>query len=162
MEEVWKDVPGYDGIYQVSNLGNVRTVKMMKPFKIWNGYSVVSFYKDGKEKHQLIHRLVAQAFLENPNNLPQVNHKDENKENNVVDNLEWCTRSYNRHYGTSIQRMIKNKSKKISQYSLDGKFIAEHQSAIEIERMYGYDHSTIAKCCNGKQTQAYGYMWKYA
>ena len=162
MEEVWKDVKGFDGIYQVSNLGNIRSVKLMKPRPIWNGYMQISFYKDGIEYHRLVHRVVAEAFLENSENLPQVNHKDENKKNNRADNLEWCTRNYNKNYGTGNKRSAEKRSKRVLQFTLDWELIEEHPSLISIERNLGYDHSTIAKCCNRKKAQAYGYRWKYA
>ena len=116
MEE-WKSIPGYEGIYEVSNLGRVRSVercdrfnrkivsKILKPNYV-SGYLRVGMYKNKTFKYYLIHRLVAQAFLPNPDNLPQVNHKDEDKSNNRVDNLEWCDRSYNMNYGTVQQRRI--------------------------------------------------------
>ena len=116
MEE-WKSIPGYEGLYEVSNLGRVRSVercdrfnrkivsKILKPNYV-SGYLRVGMYKNKTFKYYLIHRLVAQAFLPNPDNLPQVNHKDEDKSNNRVDNLEWCDRSYNMNYGTVQQRRI--------------------------------------------------------
>ena len=116
MEE-WKSIPGYEGLYEVSNLGRVRSVercdrfnrkivsKILKPNYV-SGYLRVGMYKNKTFKYYLIHRLVAQAFLPNPDNLPEVNHKDEDKSNNRVDNLEWCDRSYNMNYGTVQQRRI--------------------------------------------------------
>lgn len=113
--EIWKDINGYIGIYQVSNMGNVRSLqreeykcrqgyrvrkgRQLKPGRDKKGYLLVGLRKDGKCKTRRIHRLVAEAFIPNPNNLPQINHKDENKCNNTVDNLEWCTPSYNINYG---------------------------------------------------------------
>ena len=116
MEE-WKSIPGYEGLYEVSNLGRVRSVercdrfnrkivsKILKPNYV-SGYLRVGMYKNKTFKYYLIHRLVAQAFLPNPDNLPEVNHKDEDKSNNKVNNLEWCDRSYNMNYGTVQQRRI--------------------------------------------------------
>lgn len=115
VEEIWVDIKGYEGLYQVSNLGRVKSLeridslghkrkeKIFKPQKN-KGYLRVSLWKDGKGKKYSIHRLVAIAFIPNPDNLPEVNHKDENKFNNNVDNLEWCTVAYNNTYGTRIQR----------------------------------------------------------
>lgn len=114
--EVFKDIKGYPN-YQVSNLGRVWSKKRqiyLKPCKINNGYLTVSLSAiNGKFKRELIHRLVALTFIDNPNNYPCVNHKDENKENNTVTNLEWCTRSYNMNYGTCAERIGKSNSKAI-------------------------------------------------
>lgn len=114
MTEIWKDIVGYEGLYQVSNLGNVKRLKgykgrgkgyiveehLIKPSINSNGYQNVVLCKNGKTKTFTMHRLVAIAFLYNSDNLPQVNHKDENKLNNCVDNLEWCDSKYNNNYGT--------------------------------------------------------------
>lgn len=128
--EIWKDVVGYEGLYQVSNLGNVRSLDRKK--EQWNGYNFstrsykgknikpqiknnyfqVGLGKDGKIKWFMVHRLVANAFLKNQYNLPCVNHKDENKTNNKVDNLEWCTQSYNINYGSRNEK-VAEKLKKI-------------------------------------------------
>ena len=122
MEE-WKDIEGYEGIYQVSNLGRVKSLrdnfhrpreKILNPVNDKLGYNIVCLHKDGKHKNYKIHRLVAIHFIENPNNYPQVNHKDENKTNNTVDNLEWCTSEYNNNYGTrnkKAQKSLKEKYK---------------------------------------------------
>lgn len=111
MKEMWKDILGYEGLYQVSNLGDVRSlkyaggnkVKMLKQATV-NGYKRVSLVKNGKGKNYLVHRLVAIAFIPNPDNLPIVNHKNEDKTNNNVNNLEWCTQEYNINYGTRNER----------------------------------------------------------
>lgn len=111
-KEIWKDIQGYEGLYQVSNLGNVKNKiqpylkqeKIYKKFSNSNGYLFVGLRKDKKRKFKYIHRLVAEAFIPNPNNLPQINHKDENKQNNCVNNLEWCTNKYNQNYGTIKER----------------------------------------------------------
>lgn len=166
MQEIWKDVSNYVGIYQVSNFGNVRSIRQnqsqqIKPFITNSGYKVVRLYNNNMKRY-LVHRLVAQEFIDNPQNLPIVNHKDENKLNNCVDNLEWCTYSYNSNYGHGKGNMIKNKSKKVLQFSLDGKFIAEFPSALEAERKLGISHSDISKCCRGKCKQYRGYIWKFA
>ena len=108
--EIWKDIEGYEGYYQVSNFGNVRSVdrvieysdgvkrlrkgRILKPYKNRDGYLTCDLRKNSKHKISKIHRLVSEAFIPNPSNLPEVNHKDEDKTNNCVDNLEWCTRSY--------------------------------------------------------------------
>ena len=111
MKEIWKDIKGYEKLYQVSNLGNVRRIKfinnrtqkdkikMLKLIKDKKGYLKINLWKNNKSKMFLVHRIVAETFILNPNNLPQVNHKDENKSNNCVENLEWCSQKYNNNYG---------------------------------------------------------------
>ena len=111
MQEVWKEIEGTNGMYQVSNLGNVKSFTRIKKGGLLkfghfsNGYLFAHIRINGKRRSYLVHRLVASAFLPNPQNLPQVNHKDENKTNNRVDNLEWCTHLYNQNYGTKNQRI---------------------------------------------------------
>lgn len=117
INEIWKDCKGYEGLYQVSNLGRVWNIKLQRYLKgsyDKDGYIRVNLTaKNGKVKTERVHRLVALVFLDNPNNYPQVNHKDENKGNNCVDNLEWCDAKYNINYGTRNDRMAKTQSRKI-------------------------------------------------
>lgn len=118
MEEIWKDIAGYEGLYKVSNKGRVYNLKFERFMgHISNKYMCVRLGKYGKQKNYKVHRLVAQAFIPNPDNLPFINHKDENKLNNCVDNLEWCTREYNVNYGTAIQRMKATKKRRVGRYS---------------------------------------------
>lgn len=167
MIEIWKDIKDYEGLYQVSNYGRVRSLKtymILKPRKSNSGYFRVGLSKKGKHKWFLIHRLVATAFLSNPLNLPQVNHKDENKTNNKLENLEWCDGFYNHNYGTAIKRMVekqlnKNKSKAILQYTLSGEFIKEFPSIQEAKRN-GYG-GAVVHCLVGRNKTAYGFIWKY-
>ena len=119
MEEIWKDIKGYEGLYQVSNLGRVRNIKYGRLLKYGyvGEYNRVTLYSDSKPDYRMVHRLVAESFIDNPNNYPIVNHKDENKSNNVVSNLEWCTMTYNLNYGDcqikkSISMMGKNVGKR--------------------------------------------------
>lgn len=132
-----------------------------------DGYYVVNLKIDNKYKTYNVHRLVALHFISNPNNLPIVNHKDENKLNNKVENLEWCDYEYSVNYGTrgirSGKTMINNKekSKVILQYSKNNVLIKEFPSSNEIQRQLGYLQSNIIKCCKGKYRQAYGFKWKY-
>ena len=183
MEEIWKDIEGYEGLYQVSNLGRVRSLtrnrrgrnnapnpiqgRILKQHTCF-GYCYISLCKNRKYKGFRVHRLVAHAFIPNPDNLPQVNHKDENKTNNCVDNLEWCTQEYNQNYGTinirKSQKQLndKNKSKVVLQYTLDGTFIKEWKSTMDVQRNLGFAHTHISECCRGKQANyAHGYIWKY-
>lgn len=163
MIEIFKDIAGYKGLYQVSNWGTVKSLgngnsnnskeKILKPTKDKKGYLTVDLYKDGKRKIYKVHRLVAQAFIENPNNLPQVNHKDENKKNNAASNLEWCDAKYNINYGT--------RNEKISKQVLCLETGKIYPSTREVQKQLGFAHSNISKCCNGKLKQAYGYTWCY-
>lgn len=104
------------------------------------------------------HRFIAELFIPNPDNLPQVNHINEKKDDNRVENIEWCDAAYNNSYGTRNERI----SNKVCQYTLDGTFICEWPSTMEVERQLGYNHRNIGKCCLGKYRQAYGYVWRYA
>jgi hypothetical protein len=181
-DEVWKDIENYEGLYQVSNLGNVRSLdrvinscynsKQLIKGKVKvqelknDGYMRVTLHKDGKGKHHYVHRLVAEAFIPNPDDLPQVNHKDENKTNNNVDNLEWCTNEYNHTYGTINKRISESqindpqKSKKVYQYTLDGQLVKVWASTKECGRN-GYPSRCISNCCLGKQKQHQGFRWLY-
>lgn len=114
MKEIWKDIKGWKGLYQVSNLGNIRTLHYKKPYlrklsKSKKGYLRVNLSKDKKYKYYSVHRLVAEAFIPNPDNLPQINHKDEIRTNNRVDNLEWCTSKYNCNYGHHCENVSKSR-----------------------------------------------------
>ena len=161
--EKWKDVSGYEGLYQVSNEGMVKSFKkgkekMLKLYKDKYGYYAVKLSKDGKHKFYYVHRLVAQEFVYNDNLFfNQINHKDEVKTNNKADNLEWCDSTYNNNYGTAIYRRIETRSRKV--ICVETGII--YQSANEIERLFGFWHSKINNCCNGKQKTAYGYHWKH-
>lgn len=164
--EIWKDIEGFEGKYQISSMGRVKSLwfgkeKILKNIKSDRGYIVVSLYKEGKQKIYYIHRLVAQTFLNNPNNYPIINHKDENKSNNRVENLEWCTSQYNNIYGTRIERAIKSKSIPIIQFTKEGKFIRKWDSVIEASKELGFYHSSIIECCKGRRKSAGGYRWKY-
>lgn len=184
MTEEWRDIKGYEDLYQVSNLGRVRSLDRYEFFSLGkrfrkgiiikssedkNGYNRVSLTKDGKQKFFFVHRLVAEAFIPNPNNLPFINHKDEVKYNNCVDNLEWCTHEYNMNYGNRLQKCSKSLtnrrdlSKSVLQFTLDGTFVAEYPSTMEAERMLGVNHSSISACCRGKKylKTVGGYKWRY-
>lgn len=160
--ETFKDILGYEELYQVSNLGRIKSLKfgkekLLSPAFDKDGYLYVCLCKNGEKKRYFIHRLVAQAFLPNPNNYPEVNHIDENKLNNNVDNLEWCDRKYNINYGTRTEKC----SKQVGQYDLSGNLIKVWKSGWEIERQLGYSSSNISACCLGKYKTSHGYIWKY-
>ena len=174
----WKPVPQYEGLYEVNNLGDVRSVSHVVNF-VWGtrytkpkllrqvankktGYMSVCLCKGNKKKMVLVHRIVAMAFLENENDFPQVNHKDENKRNNSADNLEWCTAKYNNNYGTVKSRISKKnkiaKCKPVAQL-INGKIIRVFPSAISASDIADPCH--IGKCCNGKRKSAGGYQWAF-
>lgn len=169
MIEVWKEIEGYPN-YQISNLGRVKSLnylrtgkeKIMKGYKDKYGYLYVGLYKEGKVKMLKIHRLVALAFIDNPDNLQQVNHIDENPTNNSVDNLEWCTAKYNINYGTRNKRASESKSLPILQFSFDGEFIKKWDSATEASRVLGINQGNICSCLKGKLKTAGNYIWCYA
>lgn len=162
MKEIWKDIKNFEGLYQVSNLGRIKNNKdeILKP-AIKRGYNQVTLCKNGERKYIGVHRLVAESFIPNPNNLPQVNHKDENKLNNTVQNLEFCDCSYNINYGTRNKKISKKLCKLIEQYDLDNNFIKLWYGAKEIKRKLKIDNSLIGKCCKGKRKTAGGFVWKY-
>lgn len=141
--------------------------KKLIPIELKNKYLKVSLSKNNNVNSYLIHRLVAEAFMPNPNNYSCVNHKDENKQNNSVDNLEWCTFLYNNTYGTKIERQIQKQinnpknSKKINQYDLNGKFIKTWESMNEVERQLGIHSQHIYRCCKHKRKSTGGYKWEY-
>ena len=158
--EIWKTIKDYEQ-YKVSNLGNVKRNKILKQ-NTRVGYFAVNLCKNGKMKTLQVHRLVAQAFIPNPNNLPQVNHKDGNKKNNKVENLEWCSAKYNvRHAIKTGLKNFKSISKRVNQLK-NGIVINTFNSINEIERLYGFGSSNICKSLKGKIKQAYGYEWEYA
>lgn len=182
MEE-WRDIIGYEGKYQVSNLGRARSLdrwarvcgngrrlvkgRIMSIGKYPNGYSTINF-TDGKGKvvSKLVHRLVAQAFLPNPDNLPEVNHKDEDITNNRVDNLEWCTSKYNANYGTRNQRCYESNRKHFKTvYQIDkdcGMIIRWWDSIRNAARSLGICEEQITRVCKGRNITAGGFIWRYA
>lgn len=152
--EEFREVVGFEGLYEVSNYGRVRrNGRILKPWKNRKGYLHVDLSKNGIRRKALIHRLVAQSFIPNPNNYPEINHKDENKTNNAVDNLEWCTREYNNNY---------SKAKPVLQFDKEGNFIREWPSGVKVEEELGIHQQSISWCCLGKRYKsAGGYLWKY-
>ena len=155
------DIKGYEGIYAITTCGKVwsyRSKRFLKTHKTSKGYERVELYKNNKCKRFTIHKLVAMAYIPNPDNLPQINHKDENKQNNYVNNLEWCTNKYNSNYGTRNERMSKSKMKKVLCIELNRIFDSELQA----ERELGIGVARISECCSGKNKTAGGYHWKYA
>lgn len=181
---MYKDIERYKGKYQIDENGNIKSLNyrgntkrehILKPI-LRSGYLSVELYDFNGNRHkESIHRLVAESFIENPNNLPYVNHKDENKTNNNVENLEWCTPKYNSNYGTNPQRLSENaKAKptwqnavesnkiKVKQLSLNNELIKVWKSFADIAREFKIKNaSNIVACCKGKKKTSYGYKWKY-
>lgn len=169
-EEIWKDIKGYEGIYQVSSEGRVKSLerttvdkngkkyhrkeRILKSF-LNRGYLQVSLC----DRQPQVHRLVAEAFIPNPENKSQVNHKDEIKTNNCVENLEWMTAKENSNYGTRTERAAKTKSKPIAQYTKDGEFIQVWQSIKEAGCQLDLTH--ICEAVQGKQKTCGDFVWKY-
>lgn len=159
-EEIWKDIPEYDG-YQASNTGFVKSLNYKntgkeKILKVWinnRGYHLITLCKNGKPKNELLHRIIAKTFIKNPNNYTEINHIDENKSNNHVNNLEWCNRQYNCEYSLS---------KCVLQLTKDNKLLAVYHSIKEAERQTGFNHTNISACCRGKLKTLGGCIWRYA
>ena len=193
MKEIWNDIEGYEGFYQVSNLGRVKSIKRKaryynhskELFRMVNekiiyqretnwGYYTVNLNKNGQTKIKRIHRLVASAFIPNPEHKEEVNHKDSNKKNNRVNNLEWATRSENAIHAWENNLLERNRiaikkniikaytacKKQIDQYDKDGNFIKTWDSISDASRNLNIHHSDISRCCSKKRKTAGGYIWK--
>ncbi|MCS2775473.1 NUMOD4 domain-containing protein [Bacteroides fragilis] len=179
--EIFVDIKGYETLYQVSNFGRIKSLgngksnasklKILKQHITKDGYSTVALTINSVTQRYRVHKLVANAFIPNPNNYPCINHKDENKQNNTVDNLEWCTSKYNNNYGTRIERFVesmkgklvnrKDTSKKIMMCSLKNELIEIFPSMMEVTRKYGFSVGAINQCAKGITKQSYGYKWKF-
>ena len=160
--EVWKEIKGYEGLYQVSNLGRVRSRNGLIHLNTNNyGYKHVTLSKSNIQKTALVHRLVAEAFIENPFELPQINHKDGNKNNNAVINLEWTTQKDNNRH--AIKTNLR-KAKRILLVDSENNIVKEFNNRMEINDFLGRQvcQDSITRCCNGKRKTAYGYVWRYA
>ncbi len=179
MTEIWKDIEGFEGKYRISNTGKVLSLnyrrehrsKILLPKINPDGYAWVQlWFGDGRYECKLIHRLVADAFLENPKSYPIINHKDENPLNNNVENLEWCDNSYNVLYslnrfraraGYAFGRRGKRTNMRILQITLSGKVIQEWPNSRTIQARTGMSDWSISECCRGKRHTAYGFKWRY-
>ena len=178
MKEVWKDVIGFEEAYQVSNFGRIKRKKrtdsnnrthkerIMSPSMYSNGYMNVELRMNNKKRRTSVHRLVAEAFIDNPLNLPQINHKDENKANNHVSNLEWCTAQYNIRYKDGVKRRrataILN-SNAVCKYSMEGEFIEKFECATDAAISVNGSCTEILSCCHHRaHSLSYkGYMWRF-
>lgn len=167
-----KELKNFEENYLISDKGeiiNKKTNKVLKQHLTMNGYLFVALYKDKVKYQKKVHRLVAETFIENPNNFPFVNHKDENKTNNSVENLEWCTSDYNNKYGSRLKKCSEkllnreDQSKLVLQYDLNNNLINTFPSLAEAERVLQIPKakSNITRCCNGIYNTAYGFKWKF-
>ena len=169
-EEIWKDIEGYEGLYQVSNMGRVKSLnyrhtgkeKLLKPGKHKCGYLYVILWKERKPTRYSIHRLVLSTFspVENMHEL-QVNHINEKKADNRLENLEWCDRSYNNNYDTRNDRVAERNSIPIVQLTIGGKYIKIWKSSMDAQRKGGFNQGHIIQCCKGKRKTHKGYKWQY-
>lgn len=183
--EEWKDIPGYENLYQASSLGRIKSCakticytngkiihrkeKILSLVNSYGQYLTVGLNKNSEHKTYNVHYLIALTFIENPDNLPCINHKDENKYNNTVNNLEWCSYSYNTTYNNAMRTRLNTRNannsfgceKKVHQCDLQGNTIRVWNSVRSIERELGYKSSNISSCCLNKRKTAYGYIWKY-
>ena len=180
-QEIWKEIKGFEGLYEVSNLGRVRSLD--RYIKHWRGgvmklkgqimkfnykynnkenYILIHLSKNGKNYAYSLHRLVAEAFIPNPDNKPIIDHINGIRTDNRVNNLRWCTQKENANNPITISKHINGKkSKKVNQYTLDGILIKTWPSASEITRQAGYSTSLICSCCRGEYKSVYGYNWSY-
>lgn len=180
MIEEWRDIKKFEGIYQVSNLGRIKSLsrkiwnyttkeKILKPYPCGSGYLEVNLRDNGRRTVKMVHRLVAETFLDNHIGLSQVNHLDENIKNNRADNLEWCTPKHNANYGTRNKRqyeaMVKNGTamapRRIRMFRLDGTPVCQFENPHEAERCTGISQSNIHQCCHRQHKTAGGYKWEY-
>ena len=186
-KEIWKDIKGYEGLYQISNKGNIKSLsritgikkygihrlkeKILKPIKCGKYYQIY-LCKNNKAKAFYVHRLVGENFIDNSNCYTDINHKDGNTHNNNVENLEWCTRSYNiKHSYKVLNRKVnvngfieyrEKHKRKVNQYDLDGNFIKQWNYIKEAENFLNIKSiGRISECCNNKRKSAFGYKWKY-
>lgn len=170
IDEIWKDIKGFEGLYQVSNYGQIKSLKWnhsntIKLLTLTNnqGYMRTYLFKDKIKYSKYVHDLVAEAFIPNPNHYTEVNHIDENKENNFYLNLEWCNKKYNSNYGNRNKLISQNSAmlRPILQYDLGDNFIKEYPCIISAVKELGIRSSGISNCCAGRYSQSGGYKWKY-
>lgn len=158
--EIWKEIPGSGGKYQISNYGNVYSLinnVQLKGVNNGNGYLRVKL----NERLFYIHRLVAMAFIPNPKCYKEINHKDENKQNNNADNLEWCSHKYNMKFGTRNKMAIDNTKKSVIQYTMSGKYVCSYNSIVEAAGKMSISKGNIVSVLKGNRKSAGGYKWKY-
>lgn len=174
--EIWKPIKEYEGLYEVSSFGNIKSLvkshynghhfvvygeRTLKKSKDKDGYLRVCLCKNNKKSSCIVHRLVAEAFIPNTYNLPHINHKDEIKTNNCVENLEWCDNKYNDNYGDRNNKISNAVSKSVLQFDLNGNLIKKWKGARQVQKELGFFSSNISKACKGELITAYGYKWEF-
>ena len=170
MKEIWKDIQDYEGLYKVSNLGRIKSLprngtinqdRILKQTKDNNGYLIVGLHKNNTVKKTSVHRIVAKAFIKNVENYDVINHKDGNKQNNRVDNLEWCTQKYNVKEAIRLGLQVPHNKKKVLQFNKNEEFIKEYESICEAERITKIYQANISRCCMKQRKTAGGFVWRY-
>lgn len=164
-KEIWRPIENFPN-YEVSNYGRIKNVlsgNILSPYKNENGYMIISLHNgSGNNRKYRVHRLVAEAFIPNPNNYPIINHKDENKSNNHVSNLEWCNKSYNALYGSTQSKLRAHKIQPIQMIdNSTGEVIKEFDSIKSASELTGIHRGYISNVCRGKHKTAHGYIWRY-
>lgn len=160
----WKDIPGYEGLYRISKSGealNAKTGCILHGNVNSHGYRVISLTKHGKKKDVKLHRLLALAFIENPNDFDCINHKDGDKLNNSLENLEWCSKGYNNFHARTVLN-VSTDAKPVIQSTMDGKFVACWANIATAAKTIGVSAPCITDCCDGRARQAAGYVWSFA
>lgn len=176
MEEEWKSVVGFEGLYEVSSCGRIKSLarfwvrneRILKTHLDRDGYVCIILTANKVQYNKRVHRLVAEAFIPNPDNLPFINHRNEVKSDNRIENLEWCTVKYNNNYGTFKERLSRtrkqmNLGRPVVQYTTKGEFVKKYPNAQVAAEENGFERTNISSCCRkyrGKKT-AYGFVWKY-
>lgn len=170
---MWRTIPNYEGLYEASTDGRIRSVDRITPHgHLWKGrelkqtfhtagYLAVTLCKDGIPFSHLVHRLIAETFIDNPDNLGFINHKDENKHNNNVSNLEWCTKQYNNTYNGKLEKQKQYTRKPVVQMTMDGKTLIVHESGASAASAVGVNPSAIMRCCQGVTKTCKGFKWMY-
>lgn len=164
MKETWRPVVGYESYYKVSSYGRIYSTRLRRVLRGGcrpNGYMYFGAFADGGRKNVQIHRAVAEAFIPNPRNLPFVNHKDENPQNNRVDNLEWCTCLYNANYGTAKLRTAVQLAKPITVYDQDGNYIDSYLSVADVAKQFGVSTGNVVDCCKNRIAITHGFIFAY-
>lgn len=176
--EIWRPVKGYEGLYEVSNKGRIRSLDRIAIFKDGrsrkyygkvleiktvnnSGYLTVGLHNNGKQKTLLVHRVVAEAFIDNPNRYPEVNHIDQDKLNNRIENLEWCTHIKNVNHGDEIERGAAKQRRNFRQLDMDGNLIRVWSGFKKMERETGFQRKSVYDCCIGKRDSYKGFRWEY-
>lgn len=185
MDVIWKNINGYEGLYQVSNTGLIRSFPRrrtrggIRKLNYNKGYAVITLHKNGKMRTFQVHRLVAAAFIDNPENKPEINHLDEDKLNNRVENLQWATSKENANWGTRNNRISeyvkknpipmpygqkrgRRKKEVIQLDPITKEIVSRHESTIAASNSVGCSNANISECCNGKRKTAKGYLWRFA